>query len=228
MSDVPARFGARQWTTAIVVAIVAFAAASLLDGWAYRALYDPRVYDRDWGRLLRMAGFLPTWAIVSIALLRTDPGFLPGAPPEARARRWRGALPLAATIVAGITGELLKLVFRRERPWAHGGAYVFRSFSDRPFYNGGLALPSSHAVVAFAAAAMLARLYPRTRWLWYGLAAACAVTRVMARAHFVSDVTAGALVSWAVVAWLWRWYLRREARAVASCRPLPHTPAGSA
>jgi len=45
-------------------------------------------------------------------------------------------------------------VFRRERPRAHGGEYFFRAFTDRPLHNGGLALPSTHAIVAFGAAAV--------------------------------------------------------------------------
>jgi membrane-associated phospholipid phosphatase len=74
---------------------------------------------------------------------------------------------------------------------------------DHPLSTSGLALPSSHALVAFAAAAMLARLYPRARWLWYALAAGCALTRVLARAHFLSDVTLAAIIGWAVAAVLW-------------------------
>ena len=57
---------------------------------------------------------------------------------------------------------------------------------------------------------MLARLYPRARWLWYALAAGCALTRVLARAHFLSDVTLAAIIGWAVAALLWRCYRRRD------------------
>jgi membrane-associated phospholipid phosphatase len=63
---------------------------------------------------------------------------------------------------------------------------------------------------------MLAHLFPRARWLWYALAAGCALTRVLARAHFVSDVTLSAVIGWAVAAVVWRWYLRRERRASAT------------
>src|SRR5690606_20175073 len=106
--------------------------------------------------------------------------------------------------LSGVVGELLKLVFRRERPRAHDGAYVFRAFADRPLHSGGLALPSSHAIIAFGAAAMLARLFPRTAPVWSTLAAGCALPRVAAGAHFLSDVVVSALAAWAVVALLWR------------------------
>ena len=65
-------------------------------------------------------------------------------------------------------------------------------------------MPSTHAIVAFAAAAVLARLWPRARVIWYGLAAGCALTRVWTRAHFVSDCVVAAVVAYAIVALLWR------------------------
>jgi membrane-associated phospholipid phosphatase len=191
---------------AIVLAIGALVAATALDGWAYHVLVVPDVYGRDWGRMLRIAGFLPTWAVVSVALVLCAP--VSGLAPNIR--RWRAFLPLIAASVGGIVAEVLKLLLRRERPEAHAGAYVFRSWSNQPLSTGGLALPSSHALVAFAAAAMLARLYPRARWLWYALAAGCALTRVLARAHFLSDVTLAAIIGWAVAALLWRGYRRRD------------------
>jgi membrane-associated phospholipid phosphatase len=192
----------------ISTAIVVLAVATALDPWVFRHLTLPDVYEHDWGRLLRVLGFLPTWAVVSIALVLCD------APSEdarlARLRRLRGFLPLVAATLGGLAAEVLKLLLRRERPGAHEGAYVFRSWSDHPLSTGGLALPSSHALVAFAAAAMLARLYPRASWLWFALATGCALTRVLTRAHFLSDVALAAIVGWLVAAGLWRWYLRRQ------------------
>jgi membrane-associated phospholipid phosphatase len=195
---------------AILFAIGALLAATALDGWAYRVLVVPDVYDHDWGRMLRVVGFLPTWAVVSAALVlcSSESGPAPDRPDIPGAPRLRALLPFIAAILGGIAAEVLKLLFRRERPDAHAGAYIFRSWRDHPLSSSGLALPSSHALVAFAAAAMLARLYPRARWLWFALAAGCAVTRVLARAHFLSDVTLAAIIGWAVAAMLWRWYLR--------------------
>jgi membrane-associated phospholipid phosphatase len=195
---------------ALVFAIGAFVVATALDGWAYRVLVLADVYEHDWGRLLRVVGFLPTWAVVSAALLLSGPV---SAPRDDDARRRaaliRALLPLLAATVGGLVAEILKLLLRRERPTSQVGAYVFRSWHEHPLSTSGLALPSSHALVAFTAAAILARMYPRARWLWFGLAAGCALTRVLARAHFLSDVTLSAICGWAVAAVLWRWYLRR-------------------
>jgi membrane-associated phospholipid phosphatase len=195
-----------RWAAAILLAIGAMAAATALDRWAYQVLVIPDVYGRDWGRMFRVAGYLPTWAVVSLALVLCDTGA--ARAPIVRVRRWRGWLPLLSATLGGCAAELLKLLFRRERPEAHDGAYVFRSWSDHPLSTGALGLPSSHALVAFAAAAILARLYPRARWLWYALAGGCALTRVLTRAHFLSDVVLAAIAGWAVAAGLWRWYAR--------------------
>ena len=58
-------------------------------------------------------------------------------------------------------------------------------------------------MVAFGGAVILGRLFPRTAPVAYALAAGCALTRVLARAHFASDVVVGALAGWAVGALLW-------------------------
>lgn len=194
----------------LVIALVVMIGAHLLDSWAYRHVVLDDVYGKDWGRMFRVMGFAPLWLLGSIALVLSDwPLRLERG---ARSAWLRGSLLLGSVAASGILGELLKLLFRRERPGAHDGAYVFRAFSDRPFYSGGLALPSSHSIVAFGAACMLARLFPRAAPVWYFLAVGCGLTRVMAHAHFVSDVAAAALVAWAVAALLWkRW--GRPARA---------------
>jgi membrane-associated phospholipid phosphatase len=179
-------------------------AASLADGWAYHALAMEGVYDEDWGRLLRVMGYLPLWLLMGAALVLHD--WPLRTPASVRPALRRGLLLVGGAAASGIAGELLKLLLRRERPRAHDGEYFFRAFTDRPFYSGGLALPSSHAIVAFGAAAMLARLFPRVAPVWYLLAAGCAYTRVAAGAHFASDVVVSFLAAWLVVAWLWRRY----------------------
>jgi membrane-associated phospholipid phosphatase len=187
----------------LLAAAAAMAVALALDGWAYAHVYDAGIYDHDLGRMLRVMGFLPLWILAAAALALCDAGV--------PARRWFSrALPLVlAPALSGGVGELLKLVIRRERPWAHAGAWVFRPWSDHPFSSAGLSTPSSHALVAFGAAFALARLFPRAWPVWYLLATGCILTRVASRAHFLSDVTLGALVAWAVMAALWHWLAPR-------------------
>jgi membrane-associated phospholipid phosphatase len=197
----------RGWRP-ILLAGASLVLAVLLDRWAYAHFYDPHVYGADWGRTLRVMGYLPVWILGAVALALQERE--PGASALRSLARLRPSLLLWSPTLAGAAAEVMKLLIRRERPWAHAGASVFRPWSDRPFYNGGLATPSSHAAVAFGAAFALGRLYPRTAVVWYALAAGCAFTRVAAHAHFMSDVVLAALVAWAVVAVLWRRLGRRR------------------
>lgn len=186
-----------QRTRILVVAAAgaaATAAAIGLDGWAYGALARPRVYDSDFGRLLRVMGFVPTWLLAALGVWLHDRRAGTGG---------RRAAELAlAPIVTGALAEGLKLLARRERPGDVLGPYVFRPFDDRPWSTAGLGLPSSHALVAFGAAVALSRLFPTGRWLWFALAAGCAWSRVAAHAHWLSDVVAAAAVA-LVAAAIW-------------------------
>ncbi|HTY06865.1 MAG TPA: phosphatase PAP2 family protein [Gemmatimonadales bacterium] len=191
----------------VIVAAACFVLANLCDRWVFSHAASPRIYDHDWGRLLRLIGYLWTWVIIAAALVAHDRA--------TRGPGWRGALRrgsllLAAPVVAGLAAEVAKMLVRRLRPNLTDGLHVFRSWSDRPFATKDLGLPSSHAVVAFAAAAMLSRLLPWGTALWYALASACAVTRVLAQAHFLSDVIAGALVGYLGAALLWTRFGRRS------------------
>jgi len=170
----------------LAIAAAAFAIATPLDPWIYHHVSMPNVYEKDWGRALRTMGYWPLWIIVAIAF------WLHGRPSAIAA--WRGWSLAFSVSAAGLLCEVLKMLARRERPGAHDGAYAFRPYSDHFFNTSGLGLPSSHAFLAFAASATLARLFPRTACIWYALATGCAVTRLLAGAHFLTDVVAGAVL----------------------------------
>ena len=85
--------------------------------------------------------------------------------------------------------------------------------------SGPMAPPAGAAMVAFAAATMFARLYPTSKWLFYLLAWGCAVTRVLSRAHYISDVTFGALLGWAVGWGLYLQFHPREMKSAATASP---------
>lgn len=182
--------------------ILAIVVAHLLDGWAYTYLVLPKFANTDLGRLLRIQGFLPTWIIVAAALVMTD--WPQRATNGVGAALRRGALLLGSATVGGGFAEGVKILVRRLRPEAGHGEYVFRAWSDRPFNTAGLGMASSHAGVAFGAFAMLGLLFPRTRPLCYAVAAGCALSRVLAGAHFLSDVTGGAVLGILAAEILWR------------------------
>jgi membrane-associated phospholipid phosphatase len=188
----------RLLASATIATLISFA----FDRWAYDHLMFAAVYETDWGRFLRVMGFWPMWAVAALALWLHERGTVDSA-------KRRALLLAGSPALAAIVGEVLKLLLRRERPAVHAGAYAFRAFTDRPFSTAGIGSPSSHAAVAFGAAAMLALLFPRARWVWYALAAGCGLTRVLARAHFLSDVAVAALVGVVTAAWLWKRYRRK-------------------
>jgi membrane-associated phospholipid phosphatase len=190
VSDVSGSSPKAAWR-ALGITLVATALTLLVDRWVYVNVQNPSVYDHDWGRLLRVMGFAGTWIAIA-AFVRLHGGA------NATRRAW---LVFWSPVVAGAIAELLKIAVRRERPAIHDGFYGFRPFDERTWSAAGLAFPSSHAAVAFGGAAMLARLYPRARWVGYTLAAGCALTRILARAHFVSDVVFAAGLGW-LAAWL--------------------------
>ncbi len=184
------------------------AGAMAIDGWAYHHIVLRNVYDFDWGRALRTMGYWPVWAALALALWLRD-----RAHPRPGWRAWeRASVLLAAVSVAGLVDELLKVLFRRDRPSMTDGGYAFRAWSDHPLSTSGFGLPSSHAVEAFAAATVLTHLWPEARMLWWALAIGCGLTRVLSGAHFVSDVVAGALVGVATATMVMR-VVRRAGRS---------------
>jgi membrane-associated phospholipid phosphatase len=98
---------------------------------------------------------------------------------------------------AGIVTPLLKDTFGRARPVTGEGTWQFHGFRNN---NADASLPSGHATNAFAAATAIAAhsdgyLIPT---IAYTLATGVAFSRVNDRAHFPSDVVAGALIGRAV------------------------------
>ena len=194
-----------------VVAVVSIVLAHLLDPVAFRFLRIDDVYGDDLGRMLRVMGFVPLWLAAGAAVMLEE------RTPWRRMARSRGGMIIAGAILGGIAAELAKLIVRRRRPYELG-EYVFRPFTERPFSTGGLGMPSSHALVAFGAAAVLSRIYPRAWVVWWGLAWGCGLSRVAGGAHFLSDVVAAAVIGWLVGALVWRW---RD----PSIQPPGHQPA---
>ena len=90
----------------------------------------------------------------------------------------------------------MKLIFWRERPTVDGARGRFFQSSagvDSSF-------PSSHSVLAWSSAAVIAGEYP-SPWVQlgvYSVAAGVSVTRVLGQEHFPSDVLVGSAAGWLV------------------------------
>jgi membrane-associated phospholipid phosphatase len=179
----------------LALSVFALIIAHLLDSLAFEQLRYPEVNSQDWGRLLRVMGFLPTWMLAAAALALHDAGRIP--------RFRRAGLMFFSPALAGLAGEILKITIRRLRP-GETGEYLFRPFAERTFSSGGFGMPSSHAIIAFGAAAILTRLFPRAWPVWWLLGWGCGLTRILHGRHFLSDVVLSAIVAWLVAALLWR------------------------
>jgi membrane-associated phospholipid phosphatase len=146
--------------------------------------------------------------------------------------RWRaGGFLLLATLVSGLNG-LTKWMVGRTRPFKLEPLDGARPFALTPFRGGlaglfdgkNLCFPSGHAALAFATAAAVAMLWPRSRWRWLGYAVAgvVAIERVAENAHWLSDAVAAAALGVGGV-YLIRWIVAKlvdvpdeDARRVAS------------
>ncbi len=190
--------GTAQRTLWLIGGVLVFGALPMLaDRYVYDHWFHKNLYDLDWARLLRLMGFAPTWGIAALAI------WLHERPASASRGARRAWYLVTATLAGGLLAEIMKLLLRRERPNVLAGDYSFRPWSEHPFSTSGLAWPSSHTMVAFAAATAMARLFPRTKWIWYTLAAGCGLTRLLAHAHFFSDVMLGGFMGWCVGWGVW-------------------------
>jgi membrane-associated phospholipid phosphatase len=103
----------------------------------------------------------------------------------------------AESLLDGVVVEQgMKLIFWRERPSVDSERGRFFQASagwDSSF-------PSSHSVLAWAAASTIATEYPNTwtRILVYSGATGVSLTRLMGQQHFPSDVLVGSAAGWLV------------------------------
>lgn len=126
--------------------------------------------------------------------------------------RLRGACGrrrLAGVVVGafggGLVTDLIKLMVDRVRPRALDFAAVQSTLGTfaAPGGVGGSDLhsfPSGHSAVAAGLACTLAALYPRGRWVFASVAGMACFQRVVASAHYPSDVAWGAALGVGVAA----------------------------
>lgn len=128
--------------------------------------------------------------------------------------RWRAGLFAFLATLTAASNQLFKWIAGRTRPFKPpDGSGALAPFMLNPFPGDGknLCFPSGHACLAFATAAALAILCPRSRWRWtfFLVATVVAAERVAENAHWFSDTVAAAalgiggahLVRWLFKSW---------------------------
>jgi membrane-associated phospholipid phosphatase len=108
----------------------------------------------------------------------------------------------------GLVFTVGKRLVGRARPFVEGSAnpLIYRPFGWNVEYA---SLPSGHAIDAFAAAMAIGALWPRARFVLWTYAVLIAVSRVVLRAHFPSDVMVGAVVGVIGALLVRDWYAAR-------------------
>lgn len=105
-----------------------------------------------------------------------------------------GVLSGEAMVDGLAVDEVLKYVFRRQRPFEDAGAgRFFQSGSQKSF-------PSAHATISFAFASVLAHEYNGwlSQFLAYSGATAISLARVTGKQHFPSDVFVGGTMGYLI------------------------------
>lgn len=107
-----------------------------------------------------------------------------------------GILAIQAATNSLIVTEALKFVTQRARPTEGNQRGEF--FNSDKFYNS--SFPSTHAMMVWSAATVLAHEYPGplTKFFAYGLATGVSAARIAGRDHFPSDVLVGSVGGWLI------------------------------
>lgn len=122
-----------------------------------------------------------------------------------------GALSLQAVADADIVVNVVKVVARRQRP--------LNGDRGGHFEKGGSSFPSGHSTQAWALATVLATEYGDHKWVpyaSYGYAALISTSRVLAQAHFTSDVFVGGAIGF----FIGRYVVRTQRTHGAHLAPL--------
>jgi membrane-associated phospholipid phosphatase len=151
--------------------------------WPVRILTD---FGKSAYVLTTLAALLFAVAIISPRLRGTSRSLLLGF-------GTRMQFVFFAVLVPVLTGEVIKWVVGRGRPFVGGeaNAFNFMHFAGTEAYA---SFPSGHAIASFALAFAVSAVWPRARAAMIVYAVLIAISRLVLLAHHPSDVVAGALI----------------------------------
>jgi membrane-associated phospholipid phosphatase len=132
-----------------------------------------------------------------------------------------GREAIEASVFAGLITTVLQPIFGRERPGTSDNETLFKPASNNHSF------PSGHATLAFSVASVIAAR--SSGWFWptlaYTTASVVAFDRVNNRAHFPSDVLAGAAIGISVGRFIVHRHERSDydkPKVSVSLTPIPH------
>jgi hypothetical protein len=124
--------------------------------------------------------------------------------------RETGILSGEAIADSVVVEEVMKIIFRRERPLFNNAAGVF--FASNTGANG--SFPSSHSMLAWTLAGVVAGEYP-SKWVQvgvYSVASGVSLTRVLGQEHFPTDVLIGGAAGWLIGHYVFEKHQLRHAK----------------
>jgi undecaprenyl-diphosphatase len=167
--------------------------------WPVRILTD---FGKSAYVLWLLAGMLFAVAIISPRLRATSRSLLLGF-------GTRLQFLFFAVLVPVLTGEAIKWVVGRGRPFVGGeaNAFNFAHFAGTEAYA---SFPSGHAITSFALAFAVSAVWPRARAAMIVYAVLIAISRLVLLAHHPSDVVAGALIGVVGAMFVRYWFAARR------------------
>jgi membrane-associated phospholipid phosphatase len=181
----PARWGAKQWLFVPVSAAGLLALSHAADGGVQRMMLRNHSATAD-DVFAAIEPFGEVYA--GAVLVGVYAGGVAFGRPELRRAAVEGAA--SGVVAAGVIVSAIKVVVGRARPRENQGVYSIHPFGS------GRSFPSGHTAGAFSVGSVMAEESGKI-WLQvpiYALASGVGVARMYHDAHFVSDVTAGALI----------------------------------
>lgn len=151
--------------------------------------------ESGWYIALRSLGTLYPWAALGVLFLLIDLN-KPSQPARSRNPLRRAVFLILCPLLAGGVAEVLKPLVGRFKPEYTDGWFRFAGMTERLNRWSDLGMASSHTAVAFGAAFALSWIVPRGAPLFVAGAVGCAMTRLLAGAHFLSDVYAGIVIAY--------------------------------
>jgi membrane-associated phospholipid phosphatase len=114
-----------------------------------------------------------------------------------------------AVLLPVLTGEIVKDIVGRGRPFVGGQANAF-NFSHFAGTEAYASFPSGHSITAFALAFAVSAVWPHLRFAMFIYAIAIATSRLVLLAHHPSDVVAGALIGVIGAMFVRYWFAARH------------------